>query len=246
MIPEGSGGAALVVGAGGGIGGAVLDLLCRRGDHEVVYAVSRSPVPAGRAATPGLKWLACDQTPEGVAEVVGALAGGPPLDRVVICNGVLHGEGLQPEKAIERVDPQAMLSVLEVNAVLPILWLGALMGELRRTPGAVVAVLSARVGSIGDNRLGGWYSYRASKAALNMLLKTAAVEMARRAPAVKLLAFHPGTTDTPLSRPFQGNVPPDKLFTPEFVADRLLGLMDSALPDGGLDYLDWAGSTIPW
>jgi NAD(P)-dependent dehydrogenase (short-subunit alcohol dehydrogenase family) len=110
----------------------------------------------------------------------------------------------------------------------------------------VVAVLSARVGSIGDNRLGGWYGYRASKAALNMFLQTAAVEYARRARRVKLLAFHPGTTDTALSAPFQKNVAAGKLFTPDFVAQRLLGLMDAAEPDGRLGFLDWAGKTVPW
>jgi len=110
----------------------------------------------------------------------------------------------------------------------------------------VVAVLSARVGSITDNQLGGWYSYRASKAALNMVLKSAAVEYRRRLPRVKLLAFHPGTTDTALSRPFQRGVAPEKLFSPEFVARRLAQLLDQLQPDGELSYLAWDGSSIEW
>jgi len=239
-------GAALVVGASGGIGGALLETLRQRSEHRIVYAVSRSEAPPSIAGDGSVHWLVCDNSREAIAVTTGVIAGGPPLDRVIICSGILHGHGIQPEKAIEQIEPGAMLSVLETNAVTPILWLGALTGILRRSPGAVVSVLSARVGSIADNRAGGWYSYRASKAALNMLLRTAAIELARRAPSVKLIAFHPGTTDTPLSRPFQRNVPPDKLFTPAFVAERLLNLMKTAHADGQLDYLDWDGKPIEW
>ena len=106
--------------------------------------------------------------------------------------------------------------------------------------------LSARVGSINDNRMGGWYSYRASKAALNMLLKTAAIEYARRAKNVKLIAFHPGTTDTTLSKPFQKNIPEDKLFKPDFVARQLLMLVAKTPIDGTLSYLDWDHQSIDW
>jgi NAD(P)-dependent dehydrogenase (short-subunit alcohol dehydrogenase family) len=138
------------------------------------------------------------------------------------------------------------VSTLLRNALLPMLWLQALARGLGRKQDCVIAALSARVGSIGDNRLGGWYSYRASKAALNMLLQTAAVELARRAPATKLIAFHPGTTDTPLSRPFQSGVPAARLFTPDFVAEKLLAIMDQTTADGTLSYLDWDGQTITW
>ena len=107
-------------------------------------------------------------------------------------------------------------------------------------------MLSARVGSIGDNHLGGWYAYRASKAALNMLLKTAAIEYSRRSANVKLLSFHPGTTDTPLSKPFQSSVAADKLFTPDFVAAQLIALMTAADIDGQLAFIDWNGQSIDW
>jgi NAD(P)-dependent dehydrogenase (short-subunit alcohol dehydrogenase family) len=129
---------------------------------------------------------------------------------------------------------------------VPALWVSHLARVLRRSTGCSIAVLSARVGSIGDNRLGGWYSYRTAKAALNMFLKTAAVEYARRAPKVKLLAFHPGTTDTGLSRPFQKGVPEGKLFPPGFVAQRLLALLHEVTPDGELSFMDWDGKPIPW
>ena len=147
---------------------------------------------------------------------------------------------------LDAINGDVMRAVLDINLVVPALWVAALARPLRRASGTVIGVLSARVGSIGDNQLGGWYSYRSSKAALNMFLKSAAIEYARRAPGVKLVAFHPGTTDTELSRPFQANVPAGKLFTTEFVAERLLTLLDDLEPDGELSYLDWAGSDIPW
>lgn len=238
--------AALVVGAGGGIGRALVQRLLDDDGIGRVYAVSRQSQQvdddSGR-----LRWLTCDHSDAGIAAAVATMAGEDALlSRVVLCTGLLHGNGIQPEKAIERLQRANMEEVLRVNTVLPALWLGALVRLLRRSPRVVVAALSARVGSIGDNQLGGWYSYRASKAALNMMLRSAAVELARRAPNAKLIAFHPGTTDTALSRPFQARVAPDKLFTPKFVAGQLLDLMDDAQPDGTLAYLDWAGKPIPW
>ena len=238
---------ALVVGADGGIGGALLSALLEQEQHARVFAVSRSAAPASAAAPAKLDWRQCDQTETGIADVVDAIReSGMPLHRVVICPGILHGDGLRPEKALEQLRRSSMREVLDINTVLPTLWLSALTPLLRDTPDAVVAVLSARIGSIGDNNLGGWYSYRASKAALNMVLKTAAIEFARRAPRVKLLAFHPGTTDTELSRPFQARVPADKLFEPDFVAQRLLAIMEEAEMDGELSFVDWAGKSIPW
>jgi NAD(P)-dependent dehydrogenase (short-subunit alcohol dehydrogenase family) len=129
---------------------------------------------------------------------------------------------------------------------VPALWLKSLLKVLKGSQDCIVAALSARVGSIGDNHLGGWYAYRASKSALNMILKTAAIEYGRRAKNVKLIAFHPGTTDTELSKPFQAAVPKEKLFTPSFVAERLAMIMDEAVVDGELSYLDWKGQAIDW
>jgi NAD(P)-dependent dehydrogenase (short-subunit alcohol dehydrogenase family) len=110
----------------------------------------------------------------------------------------------------------------------------------------ILIALSARVGSIGDNKLGGWYAYRASKSALNMVMKTAAIEYSRRAKNVKLIALHPGTTDTNLSKPFQKRVAEDKLFTPSFVAKQVTEIMNHASVDGQLSFLDWAGKSIDW
>lgn len=126
------------------------------------------------------------------------------------------------------------------------LWLKHLTPLLNGKNMCKITFFSARVGSISENKLGGWYSYRASKAGLNMLLKSAAVELSRRAKNIKLISFHPGTTNTPLSKPFQKNVPQGKLFTSQFVAEQLLGIVDNSEVDGEVSYLDWKGELIGW
>lgn len=237
--------AAIVIGASGGIGRALVEAMT----EGPVYAVSRGAAPEKLA--PHVKWHTCPddsaQREDTVASIGRALeASGAELRRIIVCSGTLHGDNYRPERALRELNADAMQTVFHVNAVVPMLWLGVLEPLMRRSPGCVAAFLSARVGSITDNHLGGWYSYRGSKAALNMMLKSAAVELARRAPAVKLLAFHPGTTDTALSEPFQARVPKEKLFTPAYVADRLLAVMGDLSADGSLSYLDWAGEAIDW
>ncbi|MDP7592213.1 MAG: SDR family NAD(P)-dependent oxidoreductase [Litorilituus sp.] len=168
------------------------------------------------------------------------------ISRVFICHGVLHNARFQPEKRLEDFSPVAFNEVLHVNTVIPMLWLKHLVPILTSKNPCKIVVFSARVGSIHENSLGGWYSYRTSKAALNMLLKTTAVELARRAKNIKLISFHPGTTDSPLSKPFQKNVPATKLFTPEFVANKLIAMIEKMEIDGQASYLDWQGSSIKW
>lgn len=170
-----------------------------------------------------------------------------PITRIFVCNGLLHNETIRPERRLEDFCSEAFQTVLNANTLTPILWLKYLLPLLsqHKTP-CKIAVLSARVGSIEDNQLGGWYTYRSSKAALNMLLKTASIELARRAKHIKLLSFHPGTTNSPLSKPFQKNVAKDKLFEAEFVANQLLTIINEIEIDGKLSYLDWQGKKIPW
>ncbi|MBA6250633.1 MAG: NAD(P)-dependent dehydrogenase (short-subunit alcohol dehydrogenase family) [Colwellia sp.] len=169
-----------------------------------------------------------------------------PISQVFVCNGILHSETFQPEKRLEDFDALAFQQVISANTLTPMLWVQKLTPILTRKSPCKFIVFSARVGSINDNKLGGWYSYRASKAALNMMLKTASIELARRAKNIKLISFHPGTTDTPLSKPFQKNVPADKLFTSEFVAKQLLTIVADTPIDHTLSYLDWQGKSINW
>ena len=237
--------ATLVVGANSGIGRAVIELALAAG--ESVLAVSRQSLPV---AHPRLQHFCGGADENEIISVIKELAAQSPVfDRVVITLGVLHQANepaLFPEKRLEEVSSAQWQHSFFVNTVLPGVWVSRLLPLLKGEQPCVMSVLSARVGSIGDNGLGGWYSYRSSKAALNMFLKNAAVEYARRAPNVKLIAFHPGTTDTALSKPFQANVAPEKLFTPQFVAGQLQEIMQSQPADGTLSYLDWQGQPIPW
>lgn len=172
---------------------------------------------------------------------------GDAFHRIVICNGMLHRGELQPEKRVEDFDPHAWSVVMKSNAMVPMLWLKHLLPVVReQSHRCELVVLSARVGSIGDNRLGGWYSYRASKAALNMMVATASIEYQRRAPQARITLFHPGTTDSPLSRPFQKRVPEGKLFQPEFVAKCLHDVLQQADAEAPLRFVDWSGEAIPW
>ncbi|MGB7084044.1 MAG: SDR family NAD(P)-dependent oxidoreductase, partial [Phormidesmis sp.] len=135
------------------------------------------------------------------------------LHIVINCVGLLHDNQQQPEKALRQLNADHLLNYFQVNSIGPVLLAKHLMPLLKHKSPSLFATISAKVGSIGDNRLGGWYGYRASKAALNMFLKTAAIEYRRRSPHTILVMLHPGTTDTQLSKPFQRGVPPEKLFS---------------------------------
>lgn len=168
------------------------------------------------------------------------------ISQVFICHGVLHNKRCQPEKRLEDFSADAFSEIIQANTITPMLWLKHLVTVLTHKQSCKIVVFTARVGSINDNQLGGWYSYRTSKAAMNMLLKTTAVELARRAKNIKLISFHPGTTDTPLSKPFQKNVPVKKLFSPEFVAQQLITIVEESELDGQVSYVDWQGKSIDW
>jgi NAD(P)-dependent dehydrogenase (short-subunit alcohol dehydrogenase family) len=234
---------ALIIGAYSAIAQALASALIEQNTVTGVIAVSRTPADN----SDGIRYLVCNHESEQITAIAAQLRREQSqLARVFICTGVLHDDSIQPEKSLLTLDPVAMMEVFRINCVIPSLWLKALLPLLRTQPHCVLTALSARVGSITDNHKGGWYSYRSSKAALNMVLKTAAIEFARVAPGVKLLSFHPGTVDTPMSRPFQKHVSPEALFTPEFVAKRLISITNTLQPDGQLSYLDWQGNPVPW
>ena len=233
---------AVVIGASGGIGGALVEALAARDGVGPVTALSRRP--AG-AAVPRVTHGTIDLLDEpSVARA--AQACGDPAPRLVICaTGILHDGPLQPEKSLRDLDPARLARVFAINTIGPALVLKHFSPLLPRTGRSVVALLSARVGSISDNRLGGWYGYRASKAALNQLVRTASIEMARSRRDAILVGLHPGTVETPLSAPFRGNVAPQKLFTPAFTAARLLEVLDGLAPADSGRCFAWDGSEVP-
>ena len=232
-------GAAVIVGASGGIGRALVEHLMLRGGHRRVYALSRSGAPPQDGACGG--WIDLGSE-DSVAAAAGAVDG--PVTLVIVASGRLHGEGVSPERSLADVDPGALAHSFQVNAIGPSLVAKHLFPKLARGRRVVFAVLSARVGSIQDNRLGGWYGYRASKAALNMLMRTAAVELARTRPLSICVALHPGTVDTGLSRPFQRHVPPGQLQTAAASAERLLDVLDALEPKDSGGFFAYDGSPI--
>lgn len=168
--------------------------------------------------------------------------------KIICCTGVLHTSGdqqLKPEKRLEDINLDQFIEYFRVNTIVPALWIKHAVHLVDKSR-ASITVFSARVGSISENRLGGWYGYRASKAALNMVVKTAAVEYKRRAPNTVLVSYHPGTVDTQLSKPFQNNVKPEKLFTPEFTAKQLIKHTLDLDPELSPYYIDWDGKSINW
>jgi NAD(P)-dependent dehydrogenase (short-subunit alcohol dehydrogenase family) len=227
---------ALVIGAGGGLGHALLTEWQKDADIDTVIGVSRQQQPS----QPGVQWFQSDYSETSIHEICQQLAQlDLEISRVSICNGLLHNDHIWPEKRLEDIQAESLAQLFHVNAVIPMLWIKSLITHLRGRNKCVISVFSARIGSIDDNRSGGWYAYRSSKAALNMLLKTAAIECARRASNVKLIAFHPGTTDTALSRPFHASVPKHALFSPSYVARQLASIMNQQAADGELSFVDW-------
>ncbi|PWG64310.1 SDR family NAD(P)-dependent oxidoreductase [Spiribacter halobius] len=245
----------LVMGASGGIGLEFCRQLLAQPQVSRVWAGARRPDAEGLAALAEahpdrLQTLAVDVTSEAdiaaAAERIGA--GTPRLHLVVNAFGLLHDEdrGIWPEKRLEDVRLESLEASFRVNAFAPILIARHLLPLLTHRERAVYASLSARVGSIGDNRLGGWYAYRAAKAAQNMFTRGLAVELGRRARQVICLALHPGTTDTPLSQPFQARVPEGKLFSTEYAVGCLLAVIDGAGREDSGRFFGWDGEEVPW
>ncbi|PZW77377.1 NAD(P)-dependent dehydrogenase (short-subunit alcohol dehydrogenase family) [Pseudomonas sp. 2848] len=243
----------LVCGASQGIGLALCEQLLAREDVGLLIAVSRqancsTPLDAlalihGRR----LMRIDCDARDEQALQAlaVQVQASCAQLNLVISTLGVLHQPPARAEKSLAQLDMAGLQASFVSNCFAPLLLLKHLLPWLRQQP-ATFAALSARVGSISDNHLGGWYSYRASKAALNQLLRTASIELKRLNPASTVLALHPGTTDTQLSRPFQGNVPIDKLFSPAFAARCILELIGRHGPSQTGTFWAWDGRPIPW
>ena len=243
----------LVQGASRGIGREFVRQLLACDNVAELYATCRDPASAhdlGELAESDarLRPLALDVTDEAsIAHAAATVAaGGPRLHLLVNCAGLLHDGDLQPEKRLADVTPDALRRSFEVNASGPLLVAKHFQPLFRHRERAVFASLSARVGSIGDNRLGGWYAYRGAKAAQNMFTRTVAIEFARTARSTVVLALHPGTTDTGLSKPFQANVDPDWLFPPAYTVHALLKVIDAAGPEAHGALLAFDGERLPW
>lgn len=246
-------GNALVIGANGGIGLGFAQALLTDNRVERLIVTYRNPATADalfelEKTHSALVSLPLDVTDE--CQVEGAIARinslVPQLHLVVNCVGLLHDGDLQPEKSLRQINPDHLMRYFQVNSIGAVLLAKHLMPLFKRDTQSVFATLSAKIGSIEDNYLGGWYGYRASKAALNMFLKTASIEYSRRCPNTIVTLLHPGTTDTCLSKPFQRNVPSEKLFPVERTVSQLLAIINRlTLKDNG-SFFSWDGDRLPW
>ncbi|MCT8946907.1 SDR family oxidoreductase [Pseudomonas iridis] len=230
MDSLGDGYRALVIGAGGTLGTA----FCEQLEQDPRCAGVRA---LGRHTIPELDL----ERPETIASAATELATEAPYQLIVHAAGLLHRDGIKPEKSLSAIEPEALQAVFQVNALGPAMVLRHFLPLL--DPMGAMAMLSAKVGSIGDNRLGGWYAYRASKAALNMLIKTAAIELARTRPQSRLLSLHPGTVISGLSQPFRGA---SSARPADVAAAQLLTLIDQLTPADSGHFFAYDGERLPW
>jgi len=242
---------ALVVGASRGIGLAITQQILQEQGIQRVYATYRRADSAAGLLTlddSRLRTLQVDITStgdlEGLADSIKTNGDHPGF--VINSSGILHEDGLRPEKSLNQCHQDSLMRLFQVNSIGPLMLARAVIPLIPKNQPGHFAVLSAMVGSIGDNRLGGWYGYRASKAALNQFMKTLAVECRRSHPQLCITAIHPGTTDTALSKPFQANVKPGKLYTTAQSAKRILQVVNTGSAEDTGRFMNWDGKPIPW
>lgn len=243
-----------IIGASQGIGLEFVRTLLQRDDIAKLYATYRQKETATELfelATQHPDRLIClqmDITDESqiIAGIDQIRTDVNALHLVINCVGLLHDGSLQPEKSLRQINPEHLLRYFQVNSIGAILLAKHLVPLFRSADRSIFATISAKLGSIGDNQLGGWYGYRASKAALNMLMRTVAIEYGRTSPHTIVVTLHPGTTDTRLSKPFQRGVAPEKLFSVDRTVSQLLRVIASLKPEDSGHFFSWDGSRLPW
>ena len=232
----------VVIGASGGIGSELTKQLSLREDISTIYAFSRTPL--------ALSLLKVDfgyidlLKEDSILNAAEHASKNTPIDLVIVASGILHEGNLQPEKTIANISAEKFNYLFSVNTIGPALILKHFLPTLNKNSNSIVAILSARIGSISDNNFGSWYGYRASKSALNMIIKTASIEMKRTLPKSIVVGLHPGTVDTKLSKPFQGHISPAQIFSPESAASKLLLVIDQLQVTDSGKLLDYAHDEI--
>lgn len=237
--------AMVILGAGGGLGKALTNALTAEYPEETIVTVSRQALEAPDERVQRIQ--VNDYSEEALNTVVDDFQSqGLKLTGLISTIGMLHDDDTFPEKKLGDLNEANLRKLFDVNAIQPILALKSFSSVLDRKHTKFWVQLSAKVGSIEDNYLGGWYAYRASKAALNMLLKTASIELKRTHKRLVVAAIHPGTTDTALSKPFQSRIPDEKLYTPELSAKRIIKVIKEIQPENTGKLWHWDGTELPY
>lgn len=233
----------IVLGASGAIGSALIRTLLESTNTQRIFALSRKPIESPDPRVTALAIDLEDETSLVEAAANCQVEGG--VDLVVNTIGILHeGDTIRPEKGLRELNPETMARLFRVNTIGPALVMKHFSPLLARDRPAIIASLSARVGSIGDNKAGGWYSYRASKAALNQLIRTASIELAARRPQVICVGLHPGTVRSAMSEPFLQRYTKNEIFEPETAATALLSVLGSLTPAQTGKIFAWDGQEI--
>jgi NAD(P)-dependent dehydrogenase (short-subunit alcohol dehydrogenase family) len=222
-----------VIGSSGSIGKAFVDVLSHQYPNANLYPFSRTQ---GYRIDYGSE--------DSIAAAANIASNTGPLELVIVTNGMLHNQHMMPEKSIKELSREKFQQFFEVNIIVPALIAKYFLPHLNRDHKSIFVALSARVGSISDNQLGGWYAYRSSKAALNMIIKNASIEIGRRNKNAIIVGLHPGTVDTELSRPFHKNIPLTQLLTPHQSVESLLGVIESLTFDQSGRCFAWDGEEI--
>ena len=234
---------ACVLGASGGIGAALVEALAASGNFTKIYAGSRREITPRQSQVDRFEFDFADEST--LATAADCIADEGPLDLILVATGLLHRDTrVRPEKSFQQLDAPVMTEVFAVNTIGPAIAAKHFLPLLHSGRRSVIAFLSARVGSIGDNRLGGWHSYRASKAALNALVRCYSIEMRARNRHAIAVSLHPGTVDTALSMPFQRRVAAQQLFSPEQSAAHLLDVIDGLTLAHSGGFFAWNGDPI--
>ncbi|CAH0530269.1 SDR family oxidoreductase [Vibrio hippocampi] len=236
----------LILGASGAIGFALLQQTFKQFPDAKIWGTYHRSQPESATLDPESRvtWVKLDLTDERQIERLSSNI--ENLDWLINCVGILHNEQVKPEKSIGSFDGDFFMQNIQINTLPTLLLAKHFTPALKKSTHPRFAVISARVGSIEDNRLGGWYSYRSSKAALNMALKTLSIEWGRTVQSGVVLALHPGTTDSELSKPFQANVPQGKLFRPEKVACDIIHILQCHRPEASGQFIAYDGTIVPW
>lgn len=231
-----------VIGCSGAIGGALIKRLSSLYPEAEIHGFSRQ---TPHAVIPSVHYHIIDyENEDSIADSATIAAKNSPLDVVIVTTGMLHEGEIMPEKSLRDLSVEKFQRLFAVNTIVPAMVAKHFLPILNRENKSVFAALSARVGSISDNNLGGWYAYRASKAALNMIIKNAAIELGRRNKNSVVVGLHPGSVDTPLSAPFHANMDPSQIFTPQYSAEKLLDVLNVLTPEQSGKFFAWDGQEI--